>query len=415
MSDVGCRMVKSRARARRMWCRMGGVGKAREGRIPLHPTSVGLVLAALVVACVATGAAAQPLRKKCLAIGIDGMRPDAMMAAAAPRLQQLVATGAYSLDAQAEDLTFSGPNWSTILHGIHRDKHNVTTNDYSNSLLAQWPDVFARLEAFNPSLNTARLVTWDAIYIHQPTGADANLFAEYTQNGDAIITETARQIILGIYPQFPRDVDVIFVYYSDVDVAGHTYGFHPSRPGYLAEIANVDGQVGVMLDAIAARPTSAQEDWLVVVTSDHGGAIDGSHAGNTPEKRRIPFIVRGPSAAPGVIFPGPKNVDYVPTILAHMGVPINPAWGLDGRQVGFTPTAPPGAVFGQNLVFNGTGEYDRGFADGLPDQYIAGWDDPGPDMMTVIRYDAGGGYPTPTDPGPAQRGRNFFCGGPSGL
>lgn len=39
-----------------------------------------------------------------------------------------------------------------------------------------------------------------------------------------------------------------------------------------------------ILNAIESRPTYAQEDWLIVITTDHGG-IGTSHGGQTLEER----------------------------------------------------------------------------------------------------------------------------------
>ena len=46
---------------------------------------------------------------------------------------------------------------------------------------------------------------------------------------------------------------------------------------------------------------------------------------------------------------------------------------------------------------------------GVPDAWAAGWYDPG--YLTVLQYGAPDGFPTPTDPGPEDRGTNFFAGG----
>src|SRR5688572_2582754 len=207
----------------------------------LHTRCTALLFLPALLICHAT--LAQPVRK-CLVIGIDGLRADALEAADAPRMHFLLAHGCYARDAQAEDLTFSGPNWSSILHGVHRDLHNVTTNDYSNNHLDQFPDFLAYLEQHNPDLVTARLTTWDAIFIHQPTGADLDIFRNYTADGDNLITDDAALLLTGNHPIHSQDPDVLFVYLSDVDVAGHTFGFHPSRPGYLAAIHTADEQVG---------------------------------------------------------------------------------------------------------------------------------------------------------------------------
>lgn len=373
---------------------------------------VRLVGIGFVVVC-AGAALGQPVRKS-LVIAVDGLRPDAIAPANAPNLDWLIAHGAYSLDAQCEDLTFSGPNHSSILHGVHRDKHNVTTNDYSNNRLADWPDYLSHLEEVHPGLNTIRIHTWDAAHFNQPTSADLALFYDYTADGDERATAAAVQILRGTHPTITLDPDALFVFLSDVDVAGHQYGFDPSVPEYLAEIADTDSQIGRMMEALEHRPDYAGEDWQIIITSDHGGNIDGSHGGGTPERRRIPFIVAGPGVAAGVVFPQPKNVDVSMTVLTHMGVAIDAAWQLDGHTVGVVATAPPPVQFGRNLIFNGEGEFDRGFDDWLPDQHISGWDDPGPDGMTVVRYGAPNGWPALSDPGPPARGANFFCAGSAG-
>lgn len=358
-------------------------------------------------------AAVGQTRKLCV-IAIDGLRSDALEQASAPNLHALIAQGSYSSYAQCEDLTFSGPNWSSILHGVHRDKHGIDNNGYTGGNLGAWPDFLTYLEQHRPQWNTFRLMTWDAAEYGQPTGADVRIFRDYGANGDELMTQDAVKLVNRTHPSYPQDPDAMFMFYSDADVAGHGYGFHPSVPQYLAEIANIDSQIGRLMTAIRARATYANENWLFIVTTDHGGAIDGGHSGGTPEKRRIPFIVSGPSAVVGTPFPEAKNVDVAKTALAFMGVSINPQWNLDGHVVGLAPSGRPPADYGVNLIFNGGGEFDRGFADATPDQSISGWDDPGPNMMTVIRYGSSG-YPSQGSPGPPARGVNMITGGLSGY
>lgn len=367
--------------------------------------------AQLFTAAVVASSAGQ--ERKLLIICIDGLRPDAMEVADAPNLHALIASGAYCPNAQSEDLTFSGPNWSSILHGVHRDKHQVTTNDYSGNNLAQYPDLFHYLELHNPAWNTYRIFTWAAAHVGQPTGADVAINREYSANGDALMTNDAVQILTGTHPQYVADPDAMLLFYSDVDVRGHQFGFHPSVPQYLAEIADVDGQIGLVRSALPQRPNYAGENWLIIVTTDHGGAIDGTHHGNTPEKRTIPFIVSGPSAARGLIYPQARTIDVARTALGFMQVPINPAWSLDGHAVGLGSSGPIGLSYGENLIFNGDGEFDRGFGDPPPDQYLSGWDDPGPDQFTLVAYGSPNGWPALDDPGPAERGVSFLSGGAS--
>ena len=69
------------------------------------------------------------------------------------------------------------------------------------------------------------------------------------------------------------------------------------------------------------RPNASREDWLVIVTTDHGGAgLD--HGPKDAENRTIPFIVSGPGAS-GVSLAGASHLDVTPTALAWLGVPFS--------------------------------------------------------------------------------------------
>lgn len=353
---------------------------------------------------------------KALVVAIDGLRPDALAAADTPTLDALIADGSYSDAAQGEDMTFSAPNWSAILHGVHRDKHGALDNDYPETNLDQWPDFFTYLERHNPEWNTYRVLTWKEAHEGQPTGADIAVFRDYQDHGDERATEDLVALLAGTHNEYEADPDAIFIFYSDVDEGGHEFGFHPGRRDYLAAIEEVDGQLGRVISAMAARQTAARENWLVVVVSDHGGSADGTHSGGTPEKRTIPFIVSGPAAERGRPYPPPRNVDVATTVLAHMGVPIDAGWGLDGNVVGIRATEQtahvmpgrPPLELGQNLLFNGGGDLDRGFTDATIDQVVSGWEDPGPCGITLVPYGTPG-YPSASDAGPDDRGRNLFA------
>ena len=371
------------------------------------------VLSAVLAAACSPAPSPEPT-PKVLVVAIDGVRPDALAAANTPTIDALIAGGSYSDSAHGEDLTFSAPNWSTILHGVHRDKHESLDNDYPETNLDSWPDFFTYLERHNPDWNTYRVMTWKEAHEGQPTGADVAIYRDYQEQGDDLGSDDVAQLLAGTHPEYPEDPDAIFIFYSDTDVAGHDYGFHPDSPEYLAAIEKVDGQLGRIVAALEARTTYPEEDWLVIVTSDHGGDMEGAHSGGTPEKRTIPYIVSGSSVIGDKPFPAPRNVDVSKTVLAHMGVPIDADWGLDGHVVGLPEgeanrsPAATALTLEENLLFNGGGEFDRGFADLEIDQQISGWDDPGPCGITAVPYGTPG-FPPESDPGLDDAGRNLFA------
>jgi len=67
------------------------------------------------------------------------------------------------------------------------------------------------------------------------------------------------------------------------------------------------------------------------------------------------------------------------------------------------------AQFGTNLIVNGDAESGSGSSDGSV-VAVPGWGASG--NFTAVLYNASGGFPLTTDPGPASRGENFFAGGP---
>jgi hypothetical protein len=355
-------------------------------------------------------APAQAGERKVLTIAFDGLRPDALVAANAPNVDSLVdgtffgtsgPSGIFSMYAQAEHLTFSGPGWGAYMTGLHVDRHGADTNGFEN-VVPGTTDWFAPLEAFNPSLDTRRVLTWNIASTSIPSGADIVENYEYSSNGDQLMTNRV--------VQFMQDsaTDAIMMFYSDTDSAGHTCGFSPTAACYLAEIADTDNQIGQVLTAMKNRPTFANEDWLVVITTDHGGLGTG-HAGGLPEQRTIPFIVAGPLATTVLPQAHPRQVDVAATVLTYFGAPIPSNY--DGHAVGLTPAGPAPVAMGQNVIFNGDAEYNRGFSGNSTQQYAAGWDDPGPGGVTLIPYGAGNLFPTSQDVGPSNRGMNFFSGG----
>lgn len=101
--------------------------------------------------------------KKVLIIGIDGCRPDALMAANTPNIDLLLNNAIYSLHALNDDITISGPGWSAMLAGVWSNKHGITNNTFSGSNLAQYPHFFKRVETIFPSLNTVSISQWGPI------------------------------------------------------------------------------------------------------------------------------------------------------------------------------------------------------------------------------------------------------------
>lgn len=86
------------------------------------------------------------------------------------------------------------------------------------------------------------------------------------------------------------------------------------------------------------------------------------------------------------------------------------ALAIAGTLASIAP-ASAASIYGTNLIVNGDAESDVGSANGDEIGPVTGFTKGG--QLTVVQYAAGGGFPNATDPGPVNRGLNFFAGGPS--
>ena len=270
----------------------------------------------------ATGA--QAARNKVLIIGIDGCRPDALVAAKTPILDALIRDGAVSYQAQTCENTVSGPAWSSMLTGVWPSKHGVRDNSFTGSRFDRYPHFFRRLKEACNWRFTASIVSWEPI--HSKIVTQADLSTAYAT--DAEVAQAASQLV----NQY--DPDVLFLHFNEVDEAGHSCGFGPNVPGYLEALGLVDGRIGVVLTALCGRKSYGQEDWLILVSTDHGGSGQ-EHEENVPEHRTVFLIVSGRATAGGRIESTPHVVDIPPTVFAHLGLCPDRAWDWDGHRVDY--------------------------------------------------------------------------------
>lgn len=299
---------------------------------------------------------------KSFVIAIDGLRGDGITNATTPNLRSLIAGtwgdgpgidyhGAYADYASTilDAITVSGPNHTSIYTGVTAVKHGVTGNNSGQMAAVTYPDYLKLLELNNPARGTAKLVSWSLDDL-VPSGADyrrvqleelnAQLAADIAAGvaGNGYTTATGNS-----------NIDAMFLFFDNLDYTGHDSGFTPGNPAYRAQLNTIDGLIGLVLNAIASRPTFAAEDWQIVVTSDHGGR-GTSHGYMAADNFTIPFLVCSRSVGQGWISGTPSNVDVLPTVLEHFDVPV-PA-NIDGVARGLSVRSFPTTTLEQDRVAN---------------------------------------------------------------
>ncbi|RKR76158.1 alkaline phosphatase family protein [Frondihabitans australicus] len=229
--------------------------------------------------------------RKILLIGIDGLRlDDALGAGAAPHLAALLADGVLHR-LTMEVPTISGPGWSSLLTGLSHAEHGVFDNSFHGHTLFRGTDLLTQAFAGDPLRGTFVATGWPPIAdpqgpgpiiatrldqqrvgLHRIVIRDGETYGYRYADGD--VAAFARLAIRDAGPH------ASFVYLGEVDEAGHLYG--GVSPEYTAAIGRVDEHLGSIVDVVRARAASADEDWLVGVTTDHGHLDQGGHGGDDP-------------------------------------------------------------------------------------------------------------------------------------
>lgn len=263
---------------------------------------------------------------KVLIIGIDGCRPDALLAAKTPNIDKLWKQGAYSFDAKTASRSSSGPCWTSMLTGVWPEKHGILNNKYS--VPSKYPHFFQRIKTLKPELKTVSIVYWSPLHKILP---DESVDVKKSARPDAKVAELVANTLAG------GDPDVVFVQFDEVDHAGHKYGYRPDAAGYVKSIETADSFVGRIIGSLEARKSYKKENWLIILTTDHGG-IEKRHGGNTPQETTIFFIAHGKTVVKGELKEQVGVVDVAVTSMAHLGLPIDPKWRLDGKVQGIRNT-----------------------------------------------------------------------------
>jgi hypothetical protein len=271
---------------------------------------------------------------KVLVIGIDGALLSKIQAFDTPALKGLISSGSASrttLYASPFAPTLSGPGWATNATGVWPDKHKVKSNSWgSNTSLTQYPDFLTRIERARPALSTYAIADWTPLTTNS---AGQAIFTDEVQkkvtlDGDALGWAAADAKIGTDAAAYLKNAgpDASFVYFGNVDIAGHSCG--AAGACYRTALEQTDRHIAGLLTAIRARSTYSNEDWTYLVTADHGHTDAGGHGGSSVAERSSFIIRNGPGTTPGTPVIAPKNVDLAAIALSRFGLT---APDLDGQ------------------------------------------------------------------------------------
>ncbi|MBQ6600089.1 MAG: alkaline phosphatase family protein [Clostridia bacterium] len=242
--------------------------------------------------------------KKAIIIGYDGCRADVLteIVSGQSGIEALTKNGGslnlsycggVNYPEENTQDTSTAPGWCSILTGYWADVHGITGNDITKTMGTK--TLITSLVEEKLADSSVFITKWaghfsreNATYLEEKAYCEQNaLPASFVKCDDdaASFNRTLEEIAK------PTCADFIFAIYEPTDSAGHSRGFTINNPKYKDAFKTEDAYALEVINAIKARATYQSEDWLIIITSDHGGIKTGH--GNESIQERITFVALG--------------------------------------------------------------------------------------------------------------------------
>lgn len=287
--------------------------------------------------------AQQPQRKVVFIIA-DGIPADVLENVNTPNLDKIKKAGFYNrafvggeIGTYTQTPTISAPGYMSLITGTWGYKHQVWDNKvdapnyhYKNLfrlLKEQQPEktigIFStwldnRTKLVGEGIDTAGDFQFDFKYDGYELDTiafphDKNSF--YTHLIDERVISEAAACIRKNAP------DLSWIYLQHTDDMGHRYGDSEQMD---QAVKYLDKQVGEVWEAITYRKDNFKEEWLIVITTDHGRDAETgkNHGGQSDRERATWMIMNGQNANPYFKNEIPSVVDIYPTITRFMRIEI---------------------------------------------------------------------------------------------
>ncbi len=313
---------------------------------------------------------AQSKARKAIFIIVDGIPADVIEGSDLPNLKKIAGSGGMARSLvggdkgkYSESPTISAVGYNSILTGTWINKHNVKDNDIVSPNY-NYPTIFRLLKMQDPQKKIGIFSSWQDNRTKLTGDAmpeTGNISFDYKLDGleldtlnyphdarrdfmhriDERITDEAAQTIRTYAP------DLSWVYLEYTDDMGHAHG---DSPEFNKAVKYADMQVGRIYDAIEYREKNFNEDWLIIITTDHGrDSATGRHHGGQSAREKTGWIVTNAKEL-NDRFKNQQSsiVDILPTIARFMGIHIPAAISkeIDGVPlIGKLSVSEPSAIY----------------------------------------------------------------------
>jgi len=306
-----------------------------------------------IVAC-SLQAFSQHKTRKTVFIIADGIPADVIEKLPVPNLNAIAKAGGYTRSyvggvkgTYSQTPTISAVGYNSVLTGVWVNKHNVWDNDIAAPNY-NYPTIFRFLKAQYPGKKTGIFSSWEdnrTKLVGDNFAATGNIPVDYSYDGlekdtinyahdkkrdymsniDESVAKKAADIIQTKAP------DLSWVYLEYTDDMGHMHG---DSPEFYNGIALADKRIGYIWKAIQYRQQHFNEEWLIVVTTDHGrDSVTGKgHGGQTDRERASWIFTNAKDLNQQFHAPQASATDIMPSIAHFMNIsiPKDNAYETDG-------------------------------------------------------------------------------------
>ncbi len=289
-------------------------------------------------------ASSQPKAKKVVFIIVDGIPADVLERVATHSLDSIASVGRYmrafvggQKDGYTQTPTISAVGYNSLLTGTWVNKHNVTGNDIKAPNY-HYPTIFRLLKQQYPLKTTAVFSSWTdnrTKLVGDTMAATGHLAVDFAFDGyeldtirfphdkpglymhhiDELVASSAASVIGSKAP------DLSWVYLEYTDDVAHRFG---DSKQFDSAVQLMDAQIGRIWQAIQHRQQNNNEEWLLVVTTDHGRdeKTGKSHGGQSDRQRNTWIVTNDKNTNTYAKYYTPAIVDLMPTMARFLQIKI---------------------------------------------------------------------------------------------
>lgn len=290
--------------------------------------------------------------RKAVYVIIDGVTAEMIERLQPPAIEEIASEGTFgkcftggTVGRYDQTPTISAIGYTNILTATWANKHNVWGNDNLSPNYNYWT-IFRIAKEQDREVTTGLFSSWQdnrTVLLGEGKPETGNLEIDYVCDGydldheafpdkehdlrifdiDEHVSKMAAECIRENAP----DLSWVYLWYTDD--AGHIFGAGETLDDF---ILLADRQVARIWEAVKYREANFNEEWMVVITTDHGREYNGFHHGEQSYSERSCWISTNVKANERLTGGSGAIIDINPSICRFMGfeVPQDVLWEQDG-------------------------------------------------------------------------------------